>query len=294
MTYLWALLTARWAAYIAWSSLHVLQQESGNMQMIPVMCPACGGHYNVPATLAGKQAKCTKCGGLLTIPTPGAAQAGDSQGPLVDENVAFLAQLQSAQKESHERMAQQPPSAQPTSPYAAYAAPQSFGTYHQADRSRGLPGVLIAMCVTVFVLTGLGLFFQVISLLMPDEPETIQLGPQKRQAQGNVEAKRVGQTIGTGIDCLLSIGKIAGAILLLRRKAVGRTLLKVCTIISLVFLILAGTCLLFAMGMLTTMAGEAPFAVVFVVALLVLGGCGAYYWFILSTLARDDVKAALE
>lgn len=88
----------------------------------------------------------------------------------------------------------------------------------------------------------------------------------------------------------MSIGKIAGAILLLCRKAVGRTLLKVCTIISLVFTVLVGAVLLLGLALLSS----ALPAVVILITLLVLGCCGAYYWFILSTLARDDVIGVLE
>jgi ubiquitin-protein ligase len=38
--------------------------------MIAFDCPQCAGHFNVPDNLAGRRARCKKCGTPLTIPTP--------------------------------------------------------------------------------------------------------------------------------------------------------------------------------------------------------------------------------
>jgi hypothetical protein len=151
------------------------------------------------------------------------------------------------------------------------------------------------MCVTVFVLTGLGLVIQVINVFQWSSAEqAMELESQGLDPE-HLEAQLLGQKIGIGIDCLLSLGRIVGAILLLRRKTVGRILLKVSTIISLVFLVLTGTCLLVSAGLFgVVVGGGGPPAVMIVLTLLLFGGFGAYYAYILHTLSRDDVIASLE
>jgi predicted Zn finger-like uncharacterized protein len=42
---------------------------------LSVVCPECGARYNVPDKLAGKRAKCKKCGGTIPIPAPAAAES---------------------------------------------------------------------------------------------------------------------------------------------------------------------------------------------------------------------------
>jgi predicted Zn finger-like uncharacterized protein len=48
---------------------------------ISTACPGCGASYTVSDTLAGKKAKCKKCGAILTIPNP-ASELADV--PLAD------------------------------------------------------------------------------------------------------------------------------------------------------------------------------------------------------------------
>ena len=44
---------------------------------LSVDCPECGAHYNVPDKLAGKKARCKKCGAVMPIPSLDVGVAGD-------------------------------------------------------------------------------------------------------------------------------------------------------------------------------------------------------------------------
>src|SRR6184192_2244960 len=55
---------------------------------LSVECPECGARYNVPDKLAGKRAKCKKCGATIPIP----AAASDDPGA-EDDSLAALAEL---------------------------------------------------------------------------------------------------------------------------------------------------------------------------------------------------------
>ena len=44
---------------------------------ISVQCGECGARYNVNESMAGKRAKCKKCGATMSIPAPADDLAGD-------------------------------------------------------------------------------------------------------------------------------------------------------------------------------------------------------------------------
>jgi hypothetical protein len=46
---------------------------------IPAQCGQCGQRYQVPDQMAGKQAKCKKCGAIVVVPTPGSPPSMPAQ-----------------------------------------------------------------------------------------------------------------------------------------------------------------------------------------------------------------------
>jgi prepilin-type processing-associated H-X9-DG protein len=55
---------------------------------LSVDCPECGAHYNVPDKLAGKKARCKKCGAVMPIPSLGSDRGEDDSLDALAELVA--------------------------------------------------------------------------------------------------------------------------------------------------------------------------------------------------------------
>src|SRR6476469_2557544 len=62
---------------------------------LSVECPECGARYNVGDNMAGKKARCKKCGAVMPIPTV----AGEGE----DDSLSALAELAAANDEGGRR-----------------------------------------------------------------------------------------------------------------------------------------------------------------------------------------------
>src|SRR5688572_17733404 len=80
---------------------------------LPVQCGHCGARYNVDDRLAGKRAKCKKCGGVLSIPEP---------EPLPVESDDPFAALEQLERNSAGAPAAPPPAYAPPPPSSASVA----------------------------------------------------------------------------------------------------------------------------------------------------------------------------
>lgn len=59
------------------------------MSLIRFNCPSCGKSLKAPATLAGRQSKCSRCGARLTVPGE-AATPGDMDVPVTEHALLLL------------------------------------------------------------------------------------------------------------------------------------------------------------------------------------------------------------
>lgn len=220
--------------------------------------------------------------------------------------VAYLANLQAQHQQYQAHLAQEearrPQQAAPN----PYAAPMHYSSQRSRSYSGGgMPGVLIAMCIVVFVVGTLRIVHSIYSYsqLAGIEKVIKQLRnePGTRINPG-VEGRIAGQKFGIVFGAILATGEISGAILLLLRKRAGKSILKGFSWVTIVLgmlgvvlivigLILGGAAM--ASGNIPGFAGAAM-AIVIVALLIGFALIAAYYWFIFYTLGRDDVEAALE
>src|SRR6185503_11791640 len=127
---------------------------------IPFQCHQCGGQFAAPDELAGKKAKCQRCGAVVQVPAaaPVAAFAGAPAGPQADL-------FQSAGM----------PAANPLSPLAAPSYPQNGGAYLQTavgQSSGGMPwGWILGGGAALIVLAGfIGLIMTLAPMLFRPQP----------------------------------------------------------------------------------------------------------------------------
>jgi hypothetical protein len=137
---------------------------------IPFQCHQCGGQFAAPDQLAGKKARCQRCGAVVQVPH---AAAYVSEGELAAQ--AFAAAMAGQQPGMY-----QPAAAPAAAPFASPVAPMSANPYGQAaypqpamgQAGGGMPwGWILGGGAALIIVTGvIGLIVTLSSMLARPQP----------------------------------------------------------------------------------------------------------------------------
>ena len=162
---------------------------------ISFQCPTCRKQFTAPATVAGRQVRCSGCGGTLTVPQPGATPpaAPSRQPAAAPSGNAFLGRISPAQQRSASPVTSAGPSKPPQLPPVT-AGPTANG------KSLTVLGAVGAGFAAVVVIAGLANAFRPPATQSPEPSETQATEPIERPRRGfwsSSKTKTVQLKIGT-------------------------------------------------------------------------------------------------
>lgn len=162
---------------------------------ISFQCPTCRKQFTAPASVAGRQVRCSGCSGTLTVPKPGAAPpapplrqpVSSSPGNTLPGHISPATQRSTPPATS--AGATKPPQMPPVT-----AGPNANG------KSRTVMGRVGAVAVAIVVVAGLANAFRSPATQSPDPSETESREPLERPRRGfwgSTKTKTVQLKIGT-------------------------------------------------------------------------------------------------
>jgi len=162
---------------------------------ISFQCPTCRKQFTAPATVAGRQVRCSGCSGTLTVPQPGAT-------PPVPPPKQPVGARSGNTFPGHVSSAPQQPTSQTTSAGAARPPqmPSVTAGPNASGKSLTVLGTVGAVAVAIVVVAGLANALRTPSTQSPEPSETQSREPIERPRRGfwsSTKTKTVQLKIGT-------------------------------------------------------------------------------------------------